>query len=167
MKGVKRTMYRFSRSIYREIAPYVIEDDPSNGCSNRERVLEACEAAMRRLAYDRRYFARPARSLFTEVRALFPIGEQLRVYKVIETNVELALDYLSRLPEGGIGLDGQPTACRAHTRKGTPCQRTPLPARDYCPSHKHLEEPLDGPSEDLGVFDEVQTEAPAGAGAAV
>ena len=167
MKGVKRHMYRFSRSIYREIAPYVIEDDPSDGCANRERVLEACEAAMRRLAYDRRYFARPARSLFTEVRALFPIGEQLRVYKVIEANVELALDYLSRLPEDGNGLDGQPTACRAHTRKGTPCQRTPLPTRDYCPSHKHLEELLDGPPEEVEVFAGVQTEAPAGAGAAV
>ena len=122
---------------------------------------------MRRLAYDRRYFARPARTLFTEVRAFFPIGEQLRVYKVIEANVELALDYLSRLPDDGIGLDGQPTACRAHTRKGTPCQRTPLPARDYCPSHKHLEEPLDSPLGTLEVLDGLQTEAPAGAGAAV
>ena len=28
----------------------------------------------------------------------------------------------------------------ASTRKGTPCQREPLPGRDYCPSHKHLEE---------------------------
>jgi hypothetical protein len=167
MKGVKRHMYRFSRSIYREISPYVIEDDPSNGCTNRERVLEACEATMRRLAYDRRYFARPARSLFTEIRAAFPIGEQLRVYRVIEANVELALDHLSRLPEDGIGLDGQPTACRAHTRKGTPCQRTPLPAREYCPSHKHLEEPLDGPREDLEVLDVVRTEAPAGAGVPV
>jgi hypothetical protein len=29
--------------------------------------------------------------------------------------------------------------CRATTRKGKPCQRTPLPDRDYCPSHQHLE----------------------------
>jgi hypothetical protein len=37
----------------------------------------------------------------------------------------------------------------------------------YCPSHKHLEEPLDGPREDLEVLDGVETEAPAVAGAAV
>jgi hypothetical protein len=73
------------------------------------------------------------------------INEQLRVYKVIERNGDLALEHLAQLPAGGIGLDGRPTACRAHTRKGTPCQRTPLPGRDYCPSHKQLEEPLDGP----------------------
>ena len=147
-------MYRFSRSIYREVAPCVIEDDRSNGCSNHQRVLDACEAAMRRLAFDRRYFARPARSLFREVRSYFPINEQLRVYKVIERNVELALDHLAQLPDDGIGLDGQPTQCQAHTRKGTPCQRTPLPGREYCPSHKHLEEPLAGLGDDLVAADE-------------
>jgi hypothetical protein len=170
MKGVTRSMYRFSRSIYREIAPYVIEDDDhqSNGCSNRQRVLDACEGAMRRLAFDRRYFARPARSLFGEVRSYFPISEQLRVYQVIERYVGLALENLARLPENGIGLDGQPTACRAHTRKGTPCRRTPLPGRDYCPSHKHLEEPLDAsPVEELSILEEDATEAPTGAGATV
>ena len=40
----------------------------------------------------------------------------------------------------GVTLDGQPRQCQAHTRRGTPCQRDPLPSRDYCPSHKHLEE---------------------------
>jgi hypothetical protein len=86
---------------------------------------------------------------------------------VIERNVDLALEHVAQLPAGGIGLDGRPTACRAHTRKGTPCQRTPLPGRDYCPSHKHLEEPLDGPDvEDLSVLATSGTEAPTGAGAA-
>jgi hypothetical protein len=86
---------------------------------------------------------------------------------VIERNVDLALEHVAQLPAGGIGLDGRPTACRAHTRKGTPCQRTPLPGRDYCPSHKHLEEPLDGPVvEDLSVLATSGTEAPTGAGAA-
>jgi len=97
---------------------------------------------MRRLAFDRRYFARPARSLFGEVRNYFPIGEQLRVYRVIESNVELAIEHLERLPEDGVVLDGQPASCQAHTRRGTPCRREPLPGRDYCPSHKHLEEAL-------------------------
>jgi hypothetical protein len=133
-------MYRFSRSIYRELGPRVIEDerDPS-GCANKQAVLDACEEAIRRLTYDRRYFARPARSLFSEVRMHFAINDQLRVWRVIERNISLALEFLERLPEG-VGLNGQPRQCQAHTRKGTPCQREPLPARDYCPSHKHLED---------------------------
>jgi hypothetical protein len=156
-------MYRFSRSIYREVAPYVVEDAANgegngNGCSNRERVLDACESAMRRLAYDRRYFAKPARSLFNEIRAYFPIGEQVRVYKVIEHNINLALEHLARLPANGVGLDGQPTECRAHTRKGTPCQRQPLPGRDYCPSHKHLEEALEPVEEEVDGVQEERVE---------
>ena len=31
--------------------------------------------------------------------------------------------------------------CRATTRRGTPCQRTPLPQNGYCPSHQHLADP--------------------------
>ena len=137
-------MYRFSRSIYREIASAVVEDerDPT-GCRNKQLVLDACEETIRRLTYDRRYFGRPARTLFSEVRMHFAIGDQLHVWRVIERNISLALEYLERIPEGS-GLSGVPRACRAHTRKGTPCQREPLPARDYCPSHKHLEETFEG-----------------------
>ena len=36
-------------------------------------------------------------------------------------------------------FDGGVARCHATTRKGKPCQRTPLPERDYCPSHQHLE----------------------------
>jgi hypothetical protein len=133
-------MYQFSRSIYRELAPRVIEDERDfTGCANKQKVLDACEAAIRRLAYDRRYFARPARSLFNEVRVYFTMGDQLRVWRVIEGYIKLALSFLEQLPDE-VTLDGQPRQCRAHTRKGTPCQRDPLPGRDYCPSHKHLEE---------------------------
>ena len=133
-------MYRFSRSIYRELAPRVVEDEwDTTECANKQRVLDACEGAIRRLTYDRRYFAKPARTLFTDIRAYFGMGDQLFVWTVVERNINLAVEFLSRLPEG-VGLDGQPRECRAHTRKGTPCQRRPLPGRDYCPSHKHLEE---------------------------
>jgi hypothetical protein len=137
-------MYRFSRSIYRELSPRVSnEGGVINGTCNRQMLLDACEATIRRLAYDRRYFAKPARSLFNDVRVYFPITEQLHVYKVIERNIALASEHLLQLEVDGIGLDGQPANCRASTRKGTPCQRQPLPGRDYCPSHKHLEEGLD------------------------
>jgi hypothetical protein len=146
-------MYRFSRSIYRELAADVIEDenDPT-GCRNKQLVLDACEETIRRLAYDRRYFARPARTLFTDVRGHFSINDQLRVWKVIETNINLALDFLASMPEGA-ALDGVVRECRAHTRKGTPCQREPLPGRDYCPSHKHLEETFDGPELPIEVLE--------------
>lgn len=133
-------MYRFSRSMYRELAPRVVEDDwDLTRCRNKQKVLDSCEGAIRRLTYDRRYFARPARSLFNEVRPYFSMQDQLYVWRVIEGNIKLTLEFLAQLPEG-VGLDGQPPQCNAHTRKGTPCQRTPLPGRDYCPSHKHLEE---------------------------
>ena len=137
-------MYQFSRAIYRELAPQVAEG--GSGCAGKQAVLEACETTMRRLALDRRYFARPTRTLFTEVRSYFPINEQLRVYAVIDRNVKLAIRYLDSLPPGEPAIEGVQRECRAHTRRGTPCQREPLPGRDYCPSHKHLEEVLDEPS---------------------
>ena len=147
-------MYRFSRSIYRELAPRVVEDehDPTGG-RNRQAVLEACEEAILRLSTDRRYFARPARSLFNEVRMHFAMGDQLKVWNVIESNLSLAMDLLERAPEL-LQLDGLPRECRAHTRKGTPCQREPLPERDYCPSHKHLEETFEPAEVEIERFDE-------------
>ena len=71
-------MYRFSRAIYRELAAEIVED-PHSLCAhaNHERVLRACEAAVERLATDRHYFARPARTLFSDIRAYFPLNAQL------------------------------------------------------------------------------------------
>jgi hypothetical protein len=133
-------MYRFSRSMYRELGPRVVEDDwDPTRCLNKQKVLDACEGAIRRLTCDRRYFARPARTLFNDVRSYFKMQDQLYVWHVIESNMRLATAFLEQLPEG-VGLGGRPPQCHAHTRKGAPCQRTPLPGRDYCPSHKHLEE---------------------------
>jgi hypothetical protein len=132
-------MYRFSRSIYRELSPKLGDGCHEQSAAARNRVLESCEAMVRRLACDRRYFARPTQSLFTEIRDYFPLAEQVYVYRVIERNVQLAQEFLERLP-ADVNLDGQPRECHASTRKGTPCQREPLPGRDYCPSHKHLEE---------------------------
>src|SRR3954465_3220148 len=155
-------MYRFSRSMYRELGPLVVEDDwDQTQCRNKQKVLDACGAAIRRLTYDRRYFARPARSLFNEVRPYFTMKDQLFAWRVVESNIALAIEFLARLPEG-VGLDGRPPQCNAHTRKGTPCQRTPLPGRDYCPSHKHLEERVEGAELPLeAVEDELETLAAA------
>ena len=106
-------------------------------------LLEACEATIQRLVTDRRYFARPAKTLFTEVREHFALAEQVRVYMVIEHHIERIEEFLDSLPDD-VTLDGQERNCLASTRKGTPCQREPLPGMDYCPSHKHLEETLRG-----------------------
>ena len=68
-------MYRFSRAIYRELADEIIEDPRTPApYANHERVLRACEAAVERLATDRHYFARPARTLFCDIRAYFPMA---------------------------------------------------------------------------------------------
>ena len=132
-------VYQFSRSIYRELSPIVIDDCEGR---NRQLLLDSCEATMQRLLNDRRYFAKPTKALFNDIRACFPIKEQLNVFMVVDRNVRLAIHYLEVTPPEELILEGN-RECRAHTRKGTPCQREPLPARDYCPSHKHLEESLD------------------------
>lgn len=134
-------MYRFSRAIYREVARDIVEDSSAvDSRVNHERVLRACEAAVERLATDRRYFAHPARTLFTDIRAYFPMNAQVRVLRVIERYLALADEFLARLPQNGFDAYGNPLQCRASTRKGTPCQRMPLPHNGYCPSHQHLAE---------------------------
>ncbi len=135
-------MYQFSRSIYRELSTEVVSVKRDGGCAARHGLLIACERTMERLATDRHYFARPVRSLFTEVRDFFPIESQLRVFQVIERHVALASEYVDTQARSGVTFDGSPLCCHATTRKGTSCQRVPLPASKYCPSHKHLEEEL-------------------------
>jgi hypothetical protein len=132
-------MYGFSRAMYRELAGEIIEDPQSTRThANHERVLRACEAAVERLATDRHYFARPARTLFREIRVYFPMSSQLRALRVVEHYLARADEFVSRLPQNGFDVNGNPLQCRASTRKGTPCQRMPLPHNGYCPSHQHL-----------------------------
>jgi hypothetical protein len=133
-------MYQFSRAIYRELAHDIAEDRQDGGASNHEQVLHACERAVERLATDRHYFARPARTLFSDIRAFFPMSAQARVYHVIDRYMTWADEYVQRMPRNGFDLAGNPVQCRATTRKGTPCQRMPLPHNGYCPSHQHLAE---------------------------
>jgi hypothetical protein len=135
-------MYRFSRSMYRELAPDILEDKPGHwGPSNHERVLRACEAAVYRLATDWHYFARPTKTLFNDVRVYFPMSAQPRVYRVVDRYLRFARDYFATMPMSGYDIEGNRIECRATTRRGTACQRTPLPQNGYCPSHQHLAEP--------------------------
>lgn len=133
-------MYQFSRSIYRELAGEITGDRVARAAANRGHLLRASEDAMERLAVDRHYFARPARTLFKDVRCLFPMSSQLLVYEVVERHMSLACEYVDRAARAGLRLDGAPLSCHATTRRGTACQRVPLPGSQYCPSHKHLDE---------------------------
>jgi hypothetical protein len=133
-------MYQYSRAIYMAIKDSV---DPAPSTVTRDdaqrRLLTACEQTLERLSADPRYFSRPARSLFQEVRYLFPIRQQAHVYYAIERGIGLALEVIE---EEMRRRDDSPPRCRATTRKGTPCQRAPLPERSYCASHQHLDEKI-------------------------
>ncbi|MBA2567542.1 MAG: hypothetical protein ACR2IN_01120 [Thermoleophilaceae bacterium] len=133
-------MYQFSRSMYRELASDVAGERITEVSANRARVLRSCEEAVERLATDPHYFARPSRTLFRDVRSYFPMCRQLRVYEVIDRHMNLAGEYVDRAARAGVRLDGAPLSCHATTRRGTACQRVPLPGSQYCPSHKHLDE---------------------------
>ena len=78
-------MYQYSRAIFLAVKNLVDESQPGMGrVEAQRRVLTACEAAVERLAADPRYFARPTRSLFEEIRRYFPITQQARVYVAVD-----------------------------------------------------------------------------------
>lgn len=130
-------MYRFSRAIYLETRELVVGDTPDEVGESRRRVLLACENTMERLAKDQRYFANPAKSLFSDIRYFFPIRVQERVYHIVERYIAAALEFMEQEQERAI-TEGAMLRCRAQTRKGKACQRTPLPESNFCPSHQHL-----------------------------
>jgi hypothetical protein len=132
-------MYQYSRVIYRSIKdlidPYV---DDETRLDYRREVLGECEQTMARLAADPQYFARPDRTLFQDIRRYFPITAQAQVAWAVREGISAAVSFIEAQIEAG-AFDGGVARCRATTRKGKACQRTPLPGRDYCPSHQHLE----------------------------
>src|SRR3954451_21810040 len=135
-------MYQFSRSMYRELADFVAPDACGAG-NAKARLLTSCEAAVERLAADRHYFARPARSLFNDVRMLFPLSKQLVAFSVIERHMRLAADYVDLQARTGHSLTGAPLICPAPPRRGPASQREPLAGSRYCPSPKHLDDELE------------------------
>src|SRR6476660_9529001 len=77
-------MFHISRAIYRDLADEILERDAAGGCwANHHRVLAACESTVERMVTDRHYFARPARTLFNDIRVYFPMSSQERVYRVV------------------------------------------------------------------------------------
>jgi hypothetical protein len=143
-------MYQFSRAIYRELVPLLDrQQSASRPLETRIALLHACESSLERLATDRHYFARPARTLFCDIRCLFPVCRQEQVYHVVEHYMALADEFVAAQPRNGVDVNGNPRQCRAVTRKGTACQRAPLAANGYCPSHQHLAETEDRESAPL------------------
>jgi len=128
-------VYQFSRALYRDLSGLT---HPSLPTEDARRLLSACEATIERVATDRRYFARPVRSLFLEVRRFFPMGNQAAAFRLIAAWLERAEEWIEQQPRQGLDHHGQPLECRATTRRGTACQRSPLPENGYCPSHQHL-----------------------------
>ncbi len=136
---IQNCMYQYSRAIYRSIKdlidPYV---DGQTQLEYRREVLAACEGTMERLAADPHYFAKPDRALFQDIRRYFPITVQAQVAWSVNHGVGAAVEFIEEQIESG-AFEGGVAHCHATTRKGKPCQRTPLPDRDYCPSHQHLD----------------------------
>jgi hypothetical protein len=137
---IRACMYQYSRALYRAIKdlidPYV---DPAIQLECRRDVLASCEQTMERLATDPHYFANPDKSLFHDIRRYFPITSQAQVAWSVNKVVGAAVAFIEEQIEAG-AFDGGVARCQAMTRKGKPCQRTPLPERHYCPSHQHLEQ---------------------------
>src|ERR1700719_2457658 len=136
---IQHCMYQYSRAIYRSIKdlidPYV---DPSTHLEYRREVLAACEGTMERLAADPHYFAKPDKALFQDIRRYFPITVQAQVAWSVTHGVSAAVAFLEEQIEIG-ACEAGVAPSHERTGKGKPCQRTPLPERDYCPSHQHLE----------------------------
>lgn len=130
--------HHLSRSLYRRLAP-MLENNAAHPDldHSRQRLLDACEGTMKRLATDPDYFAYPTRFLFRDIRPLFPISAQLQVLKIVDhglTRAVVALEAERAL----IRRD-----CAALTRRSSPCRREPVGAAKYCPSHRHLEYEFD------------------------
>jgi hypothetical protein len=126
-------MFHISRAIYRELAPDLHPAD-------REHVLRACEATVARLVNDRHYFARPARTLFNEIRWRIPLHAQRRAYAVIDRHLSRTRAYLESSNEATLELTGTRPTCRATTRRSGLCSHSPDPRTGYCRWHSHLVE---------------------------
>ena len=88
-------MYRFSRAIFVEIKD-LVDPHPETVSipEGKRRVLQSSEATIERLARDPHYFAKPSQSLFHEIRHLFSISNQARVYNTIDRHISAAVTYI-------------------------------------------------------------------------
>ena len=136
---IQSCMYQYSRAIYRSIKdlidPYVDQRPTSSTaarCSRPARERWSGSPPIRTTSRS------PDRTLFADIRRYFPINVQAQVAWSVNQGVGAAVEFIEEQIESG-AFEGGIAHCHATTRKGKPCQRTPLPERDYCPSHQHLD----------------------------
>jgi hypothetical protein len=128
-------MHVLTRSLYRKLAPELSKPAARHAHGF---LLDACDTATTRLlAGENLPGARPARSLFREIRHLFSIHDQEAVLAAIHAHVQSTLLVAASLE----GMRGRP--CQAFSRKGAPCKREAQPGSGFCPSHRHLVETRD------------------------
>src|SRR5918998_343378 len=100
--GLLPRMYQYSRAIYRSIKdliePYA---DRETRVESRRAVLAACEETVERLAKDPRYFAKPERTLFQDIRRYFPITYQAQVNWAVTQGIGAAVDFVEEQVESG------------------------------------------------------------------
>ncbi len=123
-------MYALIRSLFRDLQPLMSQ---KTGWREQTDLLDACQALTQRLLLQDAP-ARPARTLFREVRHLFPVHHQARVLEIIRVHIE-AGERLATCLE-----PYRNRRCEAFSRRGRPCQREALPGLPFCSSHKHLDE---------------------------
>jgi hypothetical protein len=105
----------------------------SHSVEDRQRLRDACESTLTRLATDPDYFAHPDRFLFREVRSMFGFCDQRRVCTIITTRLAVARATIEH-ERALMRRD-----CDAFTRSGGRCQREALEGIKYCSSHRHLD----------------------------
>ena len=137
---IQACMYQYSRAIYRSIKDLI--DPYVTGETQRRSTGARCSRpASRRWSGSPRIRttspSRTGRSSRTS-GATSRSRCQAQVAWAVREGVAAAVAFIESQIEAG-AFDGGVARCRATTRKGKPCQRTPLPERDYCPSHQHLE----------------------------
>jgi hypothetical protein len=129
-------VYQVSRSLFRRLGSHVpVGLDPNAEERIRVQLLDACEMTMQRVEREPD-FAKPGRFLFEEVRNCFRLADQPTVRRLIDIHISVALQLREQLPP-------EHRECAAFTRQGVPCRREPVPGSEYCPSHRHLELPME------------------------
>jgi hypothetical protein len=127
------TIQRLTRDLWRALSPSLMPDPRRPGWAERY-LLEACEAALTRLAADPRSEPMAARGLFRSARTLMGADQQFRAARVIEAHMARARARFEH-DRGALGLSGAQPRCAALNRKGKPCGREPLWGTPFCISH--------------------------------
>lgn len=131
-------MYELSRDLFRALCPGLMPDKRDAGRPART-LLTLCENAVQGIAQLPAARRIHANRLFAQARPFFPPSDQ----RELITRIDLAVaEVHERLVEYRGGHFGG-LRCAATTLRHTACMREPIAGRLHCPSHRHLEAPLE------------------------